>query len=831
MHIGIVAPSPVPFVSGGAEAFSRGLIRAFNERTPHTAELVELPVAEFTLPDLMHSYRSFSELDVSRFDMVISTKYPAWMVEHPNHIVYMLHKLRGLYDTYDRFGLPTLFGTPSAGVDVLVAAIRREGTPPAAIYDAFDRALDQCGQDHPWFRFPSPLAREMIHVLDRWGMSPKRIRKYMALSETVASRADYFPLGAPVEVVPLPPDLDGFHSGSFDYIFTASRLDAPKRLDMVVHAMLYVDHPVQLIIAGTGPAREHLRSLGGHDQRIDLRGWVTDDEKIALYANALVVPFVPLDEDMGLITQEAMLSSKPVVTTTDSGGAGELVRDGVNGLVCAPNPVALGAALSRLVANVDEARTMGVRALATARAVTWERLTTAMLRGRDASIALPPPTWTGRPRIVIVATYPVHTLAHGGALRCYNLYRRLLDRYDVHVVSLGDRYADPENIEIEPGMVETVVPLTESFLERERQLYGDVGMPISDMTAGALHLEVPQYLAKLRQALGSAAAVVLAHPYLLPAVRAAGTTVPMIYDAHNAEFAMKRDLLPHTPAGTRLGELVHHMEGAAVRESALTVACSPDDVHTLSAEFGVGESHFAEIPNGVDVVDVPFTSGGPRLAARSRWLDHHHPLAGRRPPEHIALFMGSWHPPNIEAVELILRLAPSLPEVVFVVAGSVGMYFKDWVVPPNVALVGRISETAKQVLLRAASVALNPMLSGGGSNLKILEYMAAGVPVVTTPTGARGLRAVAGTHHLAVGIEQFGSAIRDVLGDPGGADERAVHARRLVEEHYDWRLLGRRMAEILTGVTATAPASAPDGVADTLGAMPGRTVDSRLGAP
>ena len=56
-----------------------------------------------------------------------------------------------------------------------------------------------------------------------------------------------------------------------------------------------------------------------------------------LYADALLVPFVPKHEDYGLITIEAFKSGKPVLTCTDSGETLEFVRDGHNGYVVEPN--------------------------------------------------------------------------------------------------------------------------------------------------------------------------------------------------------------------------------------------------------------------------------------------------------------------------------------------------------------------------------------------------------------------------------------------------------------------------------------------------------------
>src|SRR4029077_17469790 len=95
---------PVPYMVGGAEKLWWGLATHLNEHTTHQAEIIKLPSPEHDLASLMRSYEAFSQLDLGGFDMVISGKYPAWMVENPLHVCYMLHRLRGLYDAF--LGMP-----------------------------------------------------------------------------------------------------------------------------------------------------------------------------------------------------------------------------------------------------------------------------------------------------------------------------------------------------------------------------------------------------------------------------------------------------------------------------------------------------------------------------------------------------------------------------------------------------------------------------------------------------------------------------------------------------------------------------------------------------
>ena len=77
------------------------------------------------------------------------------------------------------------------------------------------------------------------------------------------------------------------------------------------------------------------------------------------YAKSLGVVFTPFDEDLGLITLEAMLASKPVITSTDSGGPLEFVRHETNGLVAEATAESLAAAMDWLWTDRRQAAAWG----------------------------------------------------------------------------------------------------------------------------------------------------------------------------------------------------------------------------------------------------------------------------------------------------------------------------------------------------------------------------------------------------------------------------------------------------------------------------------------
>ena len=390
MNIVIAAPCHVPLAIGGAEKLWWGLLDHFNHDTAHHADIIKLPAPESNFWEVIDSYRRFSELDLRDYDLVITGKYPAWMTDHPNHVCYVLHPLRGLYDTYPT-NLPSSCQLRHPDVRSLLSVVRGSDHSPEALRDCFARIEHlrrprRLRRPVPGqaFAFPGPLIGEIVRFCDRVAFRPGAVRRFGAISATVAGRDGYFPAGTEVTPVHPPSDLRDYHRPRRGrYLFTVSRLERPKRLDLLISAMGHVRAGVEFWVAGTGPDEGRLRELAGSDPRIRFLGFVNDDALLDLYANALAVLFVPFQEDFGLVTLEAMSAGKPVVTTLDAGGAAELVRDGRTGYVTDPRPEAIASAIGSLVSRRRRAREMGLRGRELAAEVTWQRVCATLLNGLE----------------------------------------------------------------------------------------------------------------------------------------------------------------------------------------------------------------------------------------------------------------------------------------------------------------------------------------------------------------------------------------------------------------------------------------------------------------
>lgn len=378
MKIAIVVPSPVPYTIGGMEKLAWQMTEKINELTNHQAELIKLPSREHDFWSLIDTYYRFSQLDLSHFDMVISTKYPSWMVKHHNHICYMIHKLRGLYDTYHFTGLPTEVHSKCEYTLELVKFLDKTWWQPdeEALWQQLKKYRMHSNEiPREDTAFPGSLIRLLVHYLDNLALQPSRIKRYGTMSNTVARRKDYFPSGEVVFIANPPPTNDASNKIIYgDYFFTVSRLDNTKRVDILIKAAEQLDNDIKLMIAGSGPQEQEFRSLIKDQSKVQLLGYCSDERVAELYDNCLAVLYVPYEEDYGLVTVEAFLRGKAVITCCDSGGPTEFIIDGQNGFVVEPRSDSIASAMQTLWVDSLRPRRWGRRAWRQLKALIGEGL-------------------------------------------------------------------------------------------------------------------------------------------------------------------------------------------------------------------------------------------------------------------------------------------------------------------------------------------------------------------------------------------------------------------------------------------------------------------------
>jgi glycosyltransferase involved in cell wall biosynthesis len=400
-------------------------------------------------------------------------------------------------------------------------------------------------------------------------------------------------------------------------------------------------------------------------------------------------------------------------------------------------------------------------------------------------------------KLTVGSTFGIYPPLGGGQLRLFHICRHLAARCPVDVIALVAGGEPALQRELAPGLREVRVPKSARHVAAEAKLEREAGVPVTDVAFPELHELTPAFADAVSDSAAADGALIACHPYTLPVLAAVGNQPRIWYDVQDVAADLKQAMLAHTDAGSRLLAATREVERACCEQAELVMAVSSEDAGRLRTLYGVADRKLALVPNGVDTGAIGFTGPGRRRELNTR-LSMDAPLA---------LFIGSWHQPNLVAVRRIIELAPQLPDVRFAVVGSVCLPFEDAELPANVELLGIVDDQLKDTLLTVASVALNPMSEGGGTNIKMLDYLAAGVPVISTHVGARGLSLDPERHVRVVTPGEFGAAIRAILSEPlEVAAPRAERARRHVEEHFDWEVVAR---QLLLAVEALPEADQP----------------------
>jgi polysaccharide biosynthesis protein PslH len=268
--------------------------------------------------------------------------------------------------------------------------------------------------------------------------------------------------------------------------------------------------------------------------------------------------------------------------------------------------------------------------------------------------------------------------------------------------------------------------------------------------------------------------------------------------AHNVESVIWQRLMEAETNPVKRWFIRHQwkkfeaFERWAYAAATRAIAVSQEDADRIESQFGATE--VAVVDNGVDTA---FFAPDPTVSRDVRRI----------------LFLGSldWRP-NQDAVRLLLddifpRVRAAEPQATLAL---VGRKPPDWLRTatadrPGVELHADVPDV--RPFLHGAGLLAVPLRIGGGSRLKILEALAAGLPVVTTTVGVEGLRLMPNEHCTAAdGPEAFVAALVATLREPSRALEQAARGRERVLAEYDWDRLAQQLDRVWRaagGVPAT----------------------------
>lgn len=413
--------------------------------------------------------------------------------------------------------------------------------------------------------------------------------------------------------------------------------------------------------------------------------------------------------------------------------------------------------------------------------------------------------------------FPVNT---GAKLRNYYFARELAAKAKVTYLA----FADNQKAENKPlnSNEEPLAPL-ESFCEKVslvphensysvskiiRGLVGRFPLTVLNYTTEAMAETLRQTLAENDFDIIHVESLLLAA--YLPIIRAAKNRPLVVCDWHNIDSEVMQRYSKHAPSLARKV----YAAGTGKRLQVLEKkALSGFDGHFVVSERDQKklleispDSRIFVADNGVD---CNFYSDESIEQAYLTWAQKKHSdnaLKSSIPADSMPsteryrlLFVGSMdYHANVDAVEKFVKeswqaIFAQNPQITFTVVGrNPSPEILALANIPGIEITGTVEDV--RPFYREAFAAIVPLRIGGGSRLKILEAMAAGVPVISTRLGAEGIEVSNNVNlMLAESNEDFRQAVSQLYKNKELSQKITGNARAFMNQRYDWSAIGRSL--------------------------------------
>ena len=256
-----------------------------------------------------------------------------------------------------------------------------------------------------------------------------------------------------------------------------------------------------------------------------------------------------------------------------------------------------------------------------------------------------------------------------------------------------------------------------------------------------------------------------------------------LLDDHNVEALLAQRLSDHVSNRKSFAVWVAYvsmLERVCCMLADKIAVTSELDKHNLARIQHVSENKIAVVPNGTDLsLYRPDLALG-MSTRRSLGIPYEDP---------VLTFVGRCsYPPNKLAVEYIKNvLSPAVwekhPRARFLI---VSREMPRAYVDDADARFIPISDGRDYPYINAANLCLAPLSVGAGTRIKILNYLACGKPVISTPIGIEGIPVVRDKHVSLADLEEFPRAVNHYLDDLDGMTEMGVRAREFAERNCSW---------------------------------------------
>lgn len=392
-----------------------------------------------------------------------------------------------------------------------------------------------------------------------------------------------------------------------------------------------------------------------------------------------------------------------------------------------------------------------------------------------------------KPHILIITPYLPYPLTSGGAVRVYNLLKQLSNKYAFHLLCFI--YSEDERKYI-PDLqdfcetIDVVLKKEPPELSRWRSYLRYIGM-----------LSTPDFIVHMRSEEMERKIAEMLQEYPIDIIQIEFTQMAQYLpiNSKTPSILVELDIFFETlrkrlriPMKWRK-KMLAFLEWAKMRQYELAVlprftkivTMSDHDRELLRARNSKLDT--VTIPNGVDCSFFNYNFN-PSI-------------------EGSVLFVGNFmHSPNVDGVLYFAReiwpgIKDVIPDAKFTVVGNAPTDEIKSLASDDVVIKGGVPDL--RPYYAESAVCVIPLRIGSGTRLKLLEALACGVPVVTTPVGAEGLNLENGNHCLiADSAAEFASGMIKLLENRELRMKLSQNGRRLVESKYDWDIIAVQQDEL-----------------------------------
>ncbi|MCI0423071.1 MAG: glycosyltransferase family 4 protein [Acidobacteria bacterium] len=385
--------------------------------------------------------------------------------------------------------------------------------------------------------------------------------------------------------------------------------------------------------------------------------------------------------------------------------------------------------------------------------------------------------------LVLTAHPPILAANNGGATRMYFNLKILARRHRVSLVSFIEQDAEKEglaDLALQGIDVKTVLRRAEPA----RHLWMPKPREHDEYASEVFRSLVQSMLAQKRFDVVQAEYFQMAQhvPRDLPALRVL-TEHEIIFS--NCRSAFRDELNFWRKCRRCYDWLVQLNYEARICRHFHRIACMTDEDRAELSRF-VSPSRLYTVPIGVD----------------SAYFDPQQ-VEGQESLCRI-LFVGNFrHPPNGDAVYFFVRevlpaVRREIPDAEFWIAGSNAHLLDQRILAgaEGVRVAGYVPDIRS--CYSSAALFVAPILTGTGMRVKLLEAFSMGMAVVATPLAAQGFRSA---HHevmlTARTAESFAAETVRLLKNPQLRRILGANARQMIQEKYDWSVIGRKFLELV----------------------------------